>query len=142
MSTVLGSFRSNEMALRLLVQDLEPIVPFSSLIIVEPMISPAGPQHLKNLRSILVKGAYERRDVWPNAEQAMEALKRRARTTKWDPRILDLFVVCLPRFCILNVLLRKRAEICHQATSGLNFSRSSIQRCYPCLYSRARSCAS
>ena len=89
------------MALRLLVQDLKPTIPFSSLIIVEPMISPAGPQHLKNLRSILVKGAYERRDVWPDAEQAMEALKGRSRTTKWDPRILDLFVVCLPCFGIV-----------------------------------------
>jgi hypothetical protein len=59
------------------------------------MISPAGPQHLQKLRLILVKGAYERRDVWPDHKQAMEALKRRARTKKWDPRILDLFVVRL-----------------------------------------------
>jgi len=76
----------------LLLQDIDPIIPFSSLIIIEPMISPAGPQHLQNLRSILVKGAYERRDVWPDSAQAMEALKGRARTKKWDPRILDLFV--------------------------------------------------
>ncbi|KAF8230932.1 alpha/beta-hydrolase [Tricholoma matsutake] len=76
----------------LILQYLEPIIPFSSLIIVEPMISPAGPQHLKNLRSILVKGAYERRDVWPDRKLAMKTLKRRALTKKWDPRILDLFV--------------------------------------------------
>ena len=70
---------------------MEPIIPFSSLIIVEPMISPAGPQYLRKLRTVLVKGAYERRDVWPDLEQAMGALKRRDRTKKWDSRILDLF---------------------------------------------------
>ena len=91
------SFSSDEI-FRLLLQDMEPIIPFSSLIIIEPMISPAGPQHLKNLRSILVKGAYERRDVWPDSAQAAEALKMRARTKKWDPRILDLFVVRLSWF--------------------------------------------
>jgi hypothetical protein len=78
---------------RLILQYLEPSIPFSSIIIVEPMISPAGPQHLQKLRSILVKGAYERRDVWPDLEQAMSALKGRDRTRKWDPRILELFVV-------------------------------------------------
>jgi len=83
--------------LRLLLQHLKPIMPFSSIIIVEPMISPAGPQHLKKLRSMLVKGAYERRDVWPDLEQAMSALKKRDRTKGWDPRVLDLFVVCT--FC-------------------------------------------
>lgn len=72
---------------------MKPIIPFSSLIIVEPIISPAGPQYLSRLRSVLVKGAYERRDVWPDLEQAMGGLKRRDRTKKWDSRILDLFVV-------------------------------------------------
>ena len=65
------------------------------------MISPSGPQHLKNLRSILVKGAYERRDVWPDSAQAVEALKRRARTKNWDPRMLDLFVVRVSWFGIV-----------------------------------------
>ncbi|KAG6868097.1 hypothetical protein C0993_007631 [Termitomyces sp. T159_Od127] len=54
--------------------------------------SPAGPSHLNKLRSILVRGAHERRDVWPDRERAMIALRRRERTAKWDPRILDLFV--------------------------------------------------
>ncbi|KAG6873602.1 hypothetical protein C0995_013975 [Termitomyces sp. Mi166 len=53
---------------------------------------PAGPTHLNKLRYILVRGAHERRDVWPDRERAMIALKRRERTAKWDRRILDLFV--------------------------------------------------
>ncbi|KAG5637908.1 hypothetical protein H0H81_002736 [Sphagnurus paluster] len=69
-----------------------PLVPFKSLIIVEPLISPAGPQHLNKLRSILVKGAHERRDVWPDRQMAMVMLKKRERTKKWDPRITELFV--------------------------------------------------
>ncbi|RDB20315.1 Abhydrolase domain-containing protein mpaH [Hypsizygus marmoreus] len=76
----------------LILQHLEPRIPFTSLIIIEPMLSPAGPQHLQKLRSILVKGAHERRDVWPDSEQAMKALTKRERTNKWDPRITQLFV--------------------------------------------------
>lgn len=79
---------------RLILQHLEPVIHFSSIIIAEPMLSPAGPQYLKKLRTILVKGAYERRDVWPDKESAMRAMKRRDRTKNWDPRILELFVVC------------------------------------------------
>lgn len=79
-----------------MLQYMEPILQFSSMILVEPMLSPAGPQHLKRLRSLLIKGAYERRDVWPDRKMALEALSKRERTMKWDPRILDLFVVRLP----------------------------------------------
>ncbi|KAG6843980.1 hypothetical protein H0H87_010989, partial [Tephrocybe sp. NHM501043] len=60
----------------LILQHIEPLIAFQSLIIVEPLISPAGPTHLNKLRSILVKGAHERRDVWPDRAQAMVALKR------------------------------------------------------------------
>ncbi|KAJ8076164.1 hypothetical protein PM082_022149 [Marasmius tenuissimus] len=66
--------------------------PFKSLIIVDPMLSAAGPEHLKKLRVLLIKGAYERRDVWPDRATAMSALKKRGRTTRWDPRILDIFI--------------------------------------------------
>jgi hypothetical protein len=127
---------------RLILQHLEPTIPFSSIIIVEPMISPAGPQHLKKLRSILVKGAYERRDVWPNLEQAMSSLKMRDRTKKWDPRILDLFVVRTYLTSLRHIFLRKPTEICHQTTSWLNFHRNAIRWRYPCLHSRSGSCTS
>ncbi|KAJ7166055.1 Alpha/beta hydrolase fold-1 [Mycena filopes] len=75
-----------------MLQDLQPTFPFSSLILIEPLLSPAGSHHLRRLRALLVKGAYERRDVWPDRAHAMRALQRRDRTTKWDPRILDIFV--------------------------------------------------
>ncbi|KAF7291785.1 Abhydrolase domain-containing protein mpaH [Mycena chlorophos] len=75
-----------------LLQDIEPRFPFSSLILIEPLISPAGGQHLIKIRELLVKGAYERRDVWPTREKAMVALKTRDRTRNWDPRILENFV--------------------------------------------------
>ncbi|KAJ6467658.1 hypothetical protein C8R47DRAFT_1303311 [Mycena vitilis] len=39
--------------------------------------SSAGSHHLRRLREILVKGAYERRDVWPHRKQAMLLLRRR-----------------------------------------------------------------
>ncbi|KAJ3738476.1 hypothetical protein DFH05DRAFT_1538375 [Lentinula detonsa] len=65
---------------------------FDSITIVDPMLSPAGSHHLNKLRAILIKGAYERRDVWPDRVTAMKALRRRDRTKKWDPRILDVFI--------------------------------------------------
>ncbi|KIK55964.1 hypothetical protein GYMLUDRAFT_47432 [Collybiopsis luxurians FD-317 M1] len=75
-----------------LLQTIEPRIPFESISIVDPMLSPAGSHHLNKLRSILIKGAYERRDVWPDRVTAMQTLKRRDRTKKWDPRILDIFI--------------------------------------------------
>ncbi|KAJ3788256.1 Alpha/beta hydrolase fold-1 [Lentinula aff. detonsa] len=75
-----------------LLQTMEPRIHFDSITIVDPMLSPAGSHHLNKLRAILIKGAYERRDVWPDRVTAMKALKRRDRTKKWDPRILDVFI--------------------------------------------------
>jgi len=76
----------------LFLQHIAPVFRFSSIILVEPMISPAGQEHLRELGKLLVRSAYERRDCWPNREMAREALKARNRTTKWRPRILDLYV--------------------------------------------------
>ncbi|KAF8130051.1 Alpha/beta hydrolase fold-1 [Mycena galopus ATCC 62051] len=75
-----------------MLQEIEPVFKFSSLVLIEPLLSPAGSQHLRRLRGMLVKGAYERRDVWPDRKEAMALLKRRDRSKKWDPRILDIFV--------------------------------------------------
>ncbi|KAF5343699.1 hypothetical protein D9757_013885 [Collybiopsis confluens] len=75
-----------------LLQTMEPRIHFESITIVDPMLSPSGTHHLNKLRSLLIKGAYERRDVWPDRVTAMKGLKRRDRTKKWDPRILDIFI--------------------------------------------------
>jgi len=75
-----------------MLQAIQPLFPFSSLILIEPLLSPAGSHHLRRLRELLVKGAYERRDVWPDRQHAMLTLRSRDRTSKWDPRILQIFV--------------------------------------------------
>ncbi|KAJ7576874.1 Alpha/beta hydrolase fold-1 [Mycena floridula] len=71
-----------------MLQYMEPVLPFSSMIIVEPMLG----ENLKKLRGLLIKGAYERRDIWPDRNSALETLKRRERPKRWDPRILTIFV--------------------------------------------------
>ncbi|TFK33681.1 Alpha/Beta hydrolase protein [Crucibulum laeve] len=76
----------------LLLQRLKPTFNFKALVIVEPMLSPAGPEHLHDLRILLVKGAERRYDIWPSREVALKSFKTRPRTMKWDPRVLDLFV--------------------------------------------------
>ncbi|KAF9498343.1 hypothetical protein BDN71DRAFT_1443681 [Pleurotus eryngii] len=77
------------------LQGLEPRLPFSSIIIVEPMLSPDGRHHLERLRKVLVKSAKERRHVWPDRESARQYLEERmelSKRQKWDPRVIDLFV--------------------------------------------------
>ncbi|KAF7354602.1 Abhydrolase domain-containing protein mpaH [Mycena sanguinolenta] len=61
-----------------MLQAIEPVFSFSSLVLIEPLLSPAGSQHLRRLRESLVK--------------AMALLNRRDRSKKWDPRVRDVFV--------------------------------------------------
>ncbi|KIJ59413.1 hypothetical protein HYDPIDRAFT_190512 [Hydnomerulius pinastri MD-312] len=71
---------------------VEPLFEFSAIILVEPMLSPGGPETVQDLKLFLIKGAYERRDVWPSREHASEYLHSRKRTERWDPRVLGLYV--------------------------------------------------
>lgn len=60
------------------------------------MLSPDGRHHLERLRKVLVKSAKERRHVWPDRESARQYLEERMglpKRQKWDPRVIDLFVV-------------------------------------------------
>lgn len=80
---------------RLLLQGIQPVFPFLSLIIVEPMVSPGSVHLLDELRSRLVEGAKRRSFEWPDGENAFLALKSNPRTAKWDERVLKAFVVCV-----------------------------------------------
>lgn len=75
------------------MQAIQPVINFSQLVIIEPMVSAEGPSHLWPLRDQLVIRAIQRPDVWPTREAAREAIAKR----KWDPRVIDVFVV-RPRF--------------------------------------------
>jgi hypothetical protein len=97
--------RNSFHCLRTILQELEPIIPFSSIVLIEPMLSPAGPEYFYDLRRILLKKAYERRDVWSDREQALVALKTRRRTARWHPRVLDLYVVCSSAFSIEQMVI-------------------------------------
>jgi len=72
-----------------ILQNIEPNIKFSSIILVEPMLSPGGQEHVYSLRKILVRSAYERRDVWPSRESALRSLRS---NTRWHPRVAELFV--------------------------------------------------
>ncbi|KAG0699761.1 Alpha/beta hydrolase family-domain-containing protein [Suillus ampliporus] len=74
-----------------ILQNLEPAFRFSSIILVEPMLSPTA-EAVEPLRRMLIKSAYERRDVWPSREYASQSLKSRKRCEHWDPRVLDLYI--------------------------------------------------
>jgi 7,8-dihydro-6-hydroxymethylpterin-pyrophosphokinase len=56
------------------------------------MLSPFA-EAVEPLRRDLVESASKRTDVWPSRECAYEDLKSRRRTERWDPRVLDLYIV-------------------------------------------------
>ncbi|KAG2153451.1 Alpha/beta hydrolase fold-1 [Suillus bovinus] len=74
-----------------ILQNLEPAFKFSSVILVEPMLSPTA-EAVEPLCRTLIKNAYERRDVWPSREYAHQDLRSRTRCKRWDPRVLDLYI--------------------------------------------------
>ncbi|KAJ8508417.1 hypothetical protein ONZ45_g9309 [Pleurotus djamor] len=77
------------------LQAITPTLPFSSIVIVEPMLSPDGRHHLDRLRQVLVASASERRDVWPDREAAKKYLQERMNRpgrVPWDPRVIEVFV--------------------------------------------------
>ncbi|OAX32257.1 alpha/beta-hydrolase, partial [Rhizopogon vinicolor AM-OR11-026] len=74
-----------------ILQNLEPTFRFSSVILVEPMLSPSV-EAVEPLRRMLIKHAYRRRDSWPSRECAFQDLKSRKRTERWDSRVLDLYI--------------------------------------------------
>lgn len=78
---------------RLLLQRLQPIFPFLSLIIVEPMISAGDGHDLDQLRERLVKSAQDRKSEWTSREAALLFLKANPGTMKWDEQVLKAFVV-------------------------------------------------
>jgi hypothetical protein len=78
---------------RLLAQEYEPQIPFISLVIVEPMVSPEGSGHVAKLRQKLIETAYLRHDVWRSKDEARTHLLETKRCRNWDVRVVDLFVV-------------------------------------------------
>ncbi|KAF9474607.1 hypothetical protein BDN70DRAFT_884596 [Pholiota conissans] len=77
----------------LLLQSIQPTFKFSSLVIVDPMVSVEGPQHLLELREKLVKRARKRTKCWPTLDEAVQDYNDpRRHGAKWDPRVRDLFV--------------------------------------------------
>ena len=85
--------RTNLTDCRLLAQEYEPQIPFISLVIVEPMVSPAGSGHVAKLRQKLIETAYLRHDVWRSKDEARTHLLETKRCRNWDVRVVDLFVV-------------------------------------------------
>ncbi|KAF7967447.1 hypothetical protein HWV62_34323 [Athelia sp. TMB] len=74
-----------------ILQCLEPVIPFSSIILVEPMLSPEGAPVLAGLRKHLIRSACERRDVWSSKTDALKDMTSRARTSPWDRHALSLY---------------------------------------------------
>ncbi|KAF9224545.1 hypothetical protein BS17DRAFT_80578 [Gyrodon lividus] len=89
---------------------LEPVFDFCALILVEPLLSPGGLEILQDLKSNLVQSAYERRDVWPSREDALKYLRSR---TRWDPRVLDLYVKHGLR---IHIAAKHQSGSCHGVT--------------------------
>lgn len=87
---------------RLMLQHLDPRLVFSKLIIIEPMVTAAGPRALEQLRDHLVFRARKRQRLWESREALRKAYTNPARRgSKWESRVVNLFLVFQP-FNILS----------------------------------------
>lgn len=70
-----------------------PELKFASLILVDPMLL----RKPKPGEPVLDLGgpASKRRDIWPSYEEALKSLQSRPAFKVWDPRILEIYVVCI-----------------------------------------------
>lgn len=77
---------------------MEPIFKFSTLVIIEPLVSSLGSQHLAPLAQKLVNRALRRRERWGSLEEIRKAfLVEGSSAAEWDSRVLDSFVVSLSK---------------------------------------------
>lgn len=71
------------------MQAVQPIINFTQLVIIEPMVSAKGSSHLRVLRDEFLTKSLQKTDAWPTLEAARQA----AAKTKWHPNVVDIFVV-------------------------------------------------
>lgn len=75
-------------------------LPFSSLILVEPtmMTRETMKEFSKNATMMMrsVEVAKSKRDIWPSREAAHEWMSHRSPWKRWDPRVLEAYVVRFP----------------------------------------------
>ena len=77
-----------------MLQDIRPFFKFSTLIIVEPLLSPQGRHHLYELRQLLVERARKRRECWPNRDLVRKVFTDpERRPLAWEERVLTSFIV-------------------------------------------------
>lgn len=75
----------------LLSQTLPNPPNWKSIILIEPPM--VRRQDEESLRTLLVKSAELRRDLWVSKQAAFEASSRRGNLSNWDKRVLKLFCV-------------------------------------------------
>ncbi|KIY47185.1 hypothetical protein FISHEDRAFT_45811 [Fistulina hepatica ATCC 64428] len=74
-----------------ILQSLNPAaIHFQRLVLVEPLLIATGTQSIARLRARLLKGAYARRQTWPDRSSAQRDLASRGH--KWDPRSMHLYL--------------------------------------------------
>ena len=71
---------------------MSPSISWSCAVLVEPMT--AHPIHSKSVNRFLVEGAVKRRDMWSSSDEARRLFRERA-FKLWDPRSIELHVVCI-----------------------------------------------
>lgn len=82
------------MAFRLLLHHMVPVFKFSTLVIIEPLVSSLGSLHLAPLALKLVNRASRRRERWSSREEIRRAfLVEGNSSAEWDSRVLESFVV-------------------------------------------------
>ena len=89
-------------------------LPFFSLILVEPtmMTRNTMKEFSKNATMMVrsVEAVKSKKDIWPSREAAREWMSHRSPWKRWDPRVLEVYLV---RFPPAYRDLRWRAVVTH-----------------------------
>lgn len=78
---------------RVLMQMMATPIKFRSMVLIEPMLIVRPGDDYERLRSSLVRFALKRKDVWDNRKEAAAYFRT---VTRWNPRMVDMFVVSIP----------------------------------------------
>lgn len=79
-------------------------LPYSSLILVEPTVFTREVcEQLQPSLTRIKEFARTRQDVWPDGAAAREWFAGQLPWSRWDPRVLDLYVVRIPHFKVHDI---------------------------------------
>ena len=71
------------------------MIPFSSVILVDPPMFSRAIEDRTEIYKLVEAMTPIRRDIWSTREAAIKWMKSRLPFASWDPRVFDIYAVCM-----------------------------------------------